>query len=269
MTGTVEAVAQVAGGFKVEVATADGPRRLTADLAFNAAGPFVADIGRMIGYDLPVRNVRQQKIAFEDRARAIPRDMPFSIDLDGQEIDWGDDDRALMLEDDAATWLAGPMPGGIHCKPEGAERGSWVKLGWAYTTEPSAPLWEPGLDDRFPEVVLRGAARLNPGLKVYYERLPRTMSHYGGYYTMTKENWPLVGPAGPDGSFVVGALSGFGTMAACAAGYLAAALATGAGGGAGLCSLARPRSLRWPGIRCRSGEDRSQQRPLAGAIAHR
>ena len=111
VTGTVEAVAQVAGGFKVEVATADGPRRLTADLAFNAAGPFVADIGRMIGYDLPVRNVRQQKIAFEDRARAIPRDMPFSIDLDGQEIDWGDDDRALMLEDDAATWLAGPMPG--------------------------------------------------------------------------------------------------------------------------------------------------------------
>ena len=54
------------------------------------------------------------------------------------------------------------------------------------------------------------------------------MSHYGGYYTMTKENWPLVGPAGPDGSFVVGGLSGFGTMGACAAGYLAAALATGA-----------------------------------------
>ena len=111
VTGTVEAVAQVAGGFEAEVATAEGPRRLAADVVFNAAGPFVADIGRMIGYDLPVRNVRQQKIAFEDRARAIPRDMPFSIDLDGQEIDWGDDDRALMLEDDAAAWLAGPMPG--------------------------------------------------------------------------------------------------------------------------------------------------------------
>ena len=228
VTGTVEAVAQVASGFEVEVATAEGPRRLAADVVFNAAGPFVADVGRMIGYDLPVRNVRQQKIAFEDRERAIPRDMPFSIDLDGQEIDWGDDDRALMLEDDAAAWLAGPMPGGIHCKAEGAERGSWVKLGWAYTTDPTKPLWEPELDDRFPEVVLRGAARLNPGLKVYYERLPRSMSHYGGYYTMTNENWPLIGPAGPDGSFVVGALSGFGTMGACGAGYLAAALATGA-----------------------------------------
>ena len=228
ITGTVEAVARAAGGFEVEVATAEGSRRPAADLVFNAAGPFVADIGRMTGYDLPVSNVRQQKIAFEDRERAIPRDTPFSIDLDGQEIDWGDDDRAVMLEDDAAAWLAGPMPGGIHCKPEGAERGSWVKLGWAYTTDPTTPRRESELDDRFPEVVLRGAARLNPALKIYYERLPRPMSHYGGYYTMTKENWPLVGPAGPDGSFVVGALSGFGTMAACAAGYLAAALAAGA-----------------------------------------
>lgn len=241
VTGTVEAVARAAGGFEAELATAGGSRRLAADLVFNAAGPFVADIGLMTGYDLPVRNVRQQKIAFEDRERAIPRGMPFSIDLDGQEIDWGDDDRAVMLEDEAAAWLAGPMPGGIHCKPEGAECGSRVKLGWAYTTESSAPLREPELDERFPEVVLRGAARLNPALKVYYERLPRPMSHYGGYYTMTKENWPLIGPAGPDGSFVVGALSGFGTMAACAAGYLAAALATGAEvpDYAGLLGLAR------------------------------
>ena len=228
VTGTVEAVARAAGGFEVEVATAGGSRRMAADLVFNAAGPFAAEIGRMTGYDLPVRNVRQQKIAFEDRERAIPRGMPFSIDLDGQAIDWGDDDRAVMLEDDGAAWLAGPMPGGVHCKPEGAERGSWVKLGWAYATESSAPLREPGLDDRFPEVVLRGAARLNPALRVYYERLPRRTSHYGGYYTMTKENWPLIGPAGPDGSFIVGALSGFGTMAACAAGHLAAALAAGA-----------------------------------------
>ena len=40
---------------------------------------------------------------------------------------------------------------------------------------------------------------------------------------MTAENWPLIGPAGPDGSFVVGALSGFGSMSACAAGSLCAA----------------------------------------------
>ena len=228
VAGVVEAVARNAGRFVAEVAAPGGSRRVAADLVFNAAGPFVARVGRMIGYDLPVHNVRQQKIAFEDRQQVIPRDMPFSIDLDGQVLDWQEDDRAHLLEDDSMAWLAGPMPGGIHCKAEGADRGTWIKLGWAYATDAAEPLREPALDDRFPEVVLRGAARLNPGLRVYYERLPRPLSHYGGYYTMTRENWPLIGPAGPDGSFVVGALSGFGTMAACAAGYLAAASATGA-----------------------------------------
>ena len=228
VTGTVEAVSAEHGGFAAEVAGAEGTHRIAADLVFNAAGPFVGGIGEMLGYALPVRNVTQQKIAFEDRQGVVPRDMPFSIDLDGQEIDWGAGDRALLEEDEASAWLAGPMPGGIHCKPEGAERGTWVKLGWAYATEAVEPLREPVLDDRFPEIVLHGAARLIPGLKAYYERLPRAVTHYGGYYTMTKENWPLIGPAGPEGSFVVGALSGFGTMAACAAGHLVAAQAVGA-----------------------------------------
>jgi len=46
--------------------------------------------------------------------------------------------------------------------------------------------------------------------------------HYGGYYTLTRENWPLIGGMEPKGAYVVGALSGFGTMAACAAGELCA-----------------------------------------------
>ena len=111
LTGTVEAVSPGHGGFAAEVAAGDGTRRVAADLVFNAAGPFVGDVGRMVGYDLPVRNIRQQKIAFQDRQRVIPRDMPFSIDLDGQEIDWEEGDRALLMEDEASAWLAGPMPG--------------------------------------------------------------------------------------------------------------------------------------------------------------
>jgi glycine/D-amino acid oxidase-like deaminating enzyme len=39
---------------------------------------------------------------------------------------------------------------------------------------------------------------------------------------MTKENWPLIGPMKSSGAFVAGALSGFGTMAACATGALVA-----------------------------------------------
>ena len=40
---------------------------------------------------------------------------------------------------------------------------------------------------------------------------------------MTGENWPLIGPMGPEGAFMNCAHSGFGTMAACAGGELCAA----------------------------------------------
>ena len=45
----------------------------------------------------------------------------------------------------------------------------------------------------------------------------------------TEENLPLIGPMATGGAFVVGALSGFGVMAAAAAGELAALHVTGAG----------------------------------------
>jgi glycine/D-amino acid oxidase-like deaminating enzyme len=169
---------------------------------------------------LPLANVLQQKIAFEDRAGAVPRTAPFSVDLDPQKLDWTDEERALLAEGDDGDWLTGPFPGGVHCRPEGG--GSWVKLGWAYNRQDGVPEWVPPLDPRFPEVVLRGASALVPALKAYEGRPPRRLTHYGGYYTMTRENWPLIGPMGPPGAFMVSALSGFGTMAACAAGELCA-----------------------------------------------
>ena len=66
-----------------------------------------------------------------------------------------------------------------------------------------------------------------PGLAVYLDRLPQPVVD-GGYYTKTRENRPLVGPLGVDGAFVVGAFSGFGVMAAAAAGELAAMYVTNA-----------------------------------------
>jgi len=103
-----------------------------------------------------------------------------------------------------------------------------IKLGWAYNRQPSYPnnnqslIEDPAYDSNFPELVVRGAARLNPSLKPYIEKLPKSRVHYGGYYTMTKENWPIIGPLDDVGSFVAGALSGFGSMGACAAGSLCA-----------------------------------------------
>ena len=193
--------------------------RVTADIVVNAAGPHVGEIAAMLGEDLPVVNTYQQKIAFPDEGAAIPRRMPFAIDLDGQAIDWTEEERSLLREDADTAWLAGSMPGGIHCRPDGGDGGTWIKLGWAYNTEPG----EPGPGPHFPEIVVRGASRLNPALRRYYGRLPRAAVQYGGYYTRTAENWPLIGPMRTPGAFVAGALSGFGTMAACAAGALCAA----------------------------------------------
>jgi glycine/D-amino acid oxidase-like deaminating enzyme len=103
-----------------------------------------------------------------------------------------------------------------------------LHLGWAYNRESSEPSREPVLDDTFPEIVLRGAARLIPALKGYYDRLPSMNRPHGGYYTMTDENLPIIGPLQTEGVFVVAALSGFGTMAACAAGELCAQWIEGA-----------------------------------------
>ena len=195
---------------------------IKAERIVNAAGPFIKEIATMLSVELPVHNTLQQKIAFEDTAKAIPRQMPFSIDLDGQYIDWTDEERELLAESGEHEWLTSELPGAIHCRPEGGDKGNWLKLGWAFNDSPAEPVRTPELMDAFPEIVLRGAARLNPNLKQYYAKLPASRHHYGGYYTLTDENWPLIGAMETEGSFVVGAMSGFGTMAACAAGELCA-----------------------------------------------
>jgi glycine/D-amino acid oxidase-like deaminating enzyme len=90
--------------------------------------------------------------------------------------------------------------------------------------EPVVPL--PPIDPHYFEVVLRGLSRMAPGLAAYFERLPRPVVD-GGYYAKTQENRPLVGPLGVEGAYILGALSGFGIMAAPAAGELLAAHVTG------------------------------------------
>lgn len=227
VTGLVTGIERHARGHRLAIRGKNAVYHLDADIVVNAAGPLAGDVAAMLGVDLPLHNVVQQKIAFPDAERAIPRDMPFSIDLDGQSLDWTDDERAILASDQATAFLAKPMPGAIHCRPDGGDAGNWVKLGWAFNAHREAASWSPALREDFPEVVLRGAARLNPALRRYYGRLPRQMHHYGGYYTRTEDNWPLIGPMGPEGAFMAVALSGHGTMGACATGELAAAWIAG------------------------------------------
>ncbi|MBU2676411.1 MAG: FAD-binding oxidoreductase, partial [Gammaproteobacteria bacterium] len=217
--------------YAIKIDCEDGIRIVEADVVINAAGPFIKRIGEMLGVDLPVINIYQQKIAFDDKLAAIPRDMPFSIDLDEKELSWTDEERALLAEDPECRWLTQMMPAGTHCRPEGGERGTWVKLGWAYNQRHSEPQHdlenETARDPQFPEIVMRGAAALLPSLTPYIQTPPARFAHYGGYYTMTTENWPLIGPMGPTNAYIAGAMSGFGSMSACAAGNLCAAWVCG------------------------------------------
>ncbi|KJC48129.1 FAD-dependent oxidoreductase [Bradyrhizobium sp. LTSP885] len=215
--------------FAVDV-LADGARQtIKADIIVNAAGPFAAHVSAMHGEQLPIINVLQQKIAFADRNHAVDRRMPFAIDLDGQTLAWSDDEREALASAPEFAGLLEPMPGSIHCRPDGGDHGEWIKLGWAFNEETTTePVREPELNPYFPEVVLRAASRLQPALAHYLGALPRDRVHYGGYYPMTKENWPLIGAAKTAGVFLATALSGYGTMGACAAGDLCARAVVGA-----------------------------------------
>jgi glycine/D-amino acid oxidase-like deaminating enzyme len=212
--------------FRLDLESAQGSTHVKADRIVNAAGPFFRDVGAMLGEDLPVRSVYQQKIAFQDRDHAIPRDMPFTIDLDDQQLSWSEEERDVLASDEATSRLLRALPGGIHCRPDGAVDGTWIKLGWAYNDQASDPHAEDPVDPHFPDIVLRAASRLHPALGAYIGRLPRGAHHYGGYYTMTRENWPLIGRMRTQGAFAAGALSGFGSMAACATGSICAAWIT-------------------------------------------
>lgn len=225
LRGHVESIVK-GDAYTLEVSTPNENLSLNADIIVNAAGPYVDDVAKMLGTDLPVENVFHQKIAFADTLHSVPRNQPFSIDIDQATLEWRDQDRAALEQDPSLSWLTKPIDGGIHCRPEGA--GNWIKLGWAYNRKPSqlgkhqVLMDDPMADPNFPEIVIRGAARLNPSLEPYINELPKGRVHYGGYYTMTKENWPLIGPLEQDGAFVVGALSGFGSMSSCAAGSVCA-----------------------------------------------
>jgi len=226
LRGSVSAISKERR-FTLDIAGAADTNIVAADVIINAAGPFAHRVARMLGEELLVSNVFEQKVAFEDCLGAIPRDMPFSIDLDEKTLGWTDEERVLLKEDPDLSWLTKSLPGGTHCRPEGGANGNWVKLGWAYNHVASEPqedlVNEPLSDPQFPEIVMRGAAALIPALAPYIASPPTRYSHYGGYYTMTDENWPLIGAMKTDGAFMVAALSGFGSMSACAAGKLCAA----------------------------------------------
>jgi glycine/D-amino acid oxidase-like deaminating enzyme len=203
-----------------------GGGRLPAGFFINTAGPLLGAVGRLLGVELPVRNELHLKLALRDSLGVVPRHAPLLIWNDPQTLAWTAEERQALAEDPETTCLLGELPPGAHLRPEGSGASPIALLLWEYRERYLEPAWPLPLDPLFTETVLRGAAAVLPALQRYLGRLSRPVLD-GGYYTQTPANQPLIGPLPVEGAFVLGALSGFGVMAACAAAELLAAHLTG------------------------------------------
>jgi sarcosine oxidase, subunit beta len=227
MSGRVTGIG-VAGGRVTNVRVNVGGELVTiATHTFvNAAGPFAPHVARLMEIDLPIYSELHLKIAFNDHLRVVPRDAPMIIAADATPLVWSDAEREVLRESDESRALLDVLPAGAHTRPEGGHDSPIALMLWPYAPHAMEPRIPPPLDPEYPEIVLRGLATILPGLSRYFERTPQPIVD-GGYYTRTRENRPLIGPLPVAGAYLIGALSGYGVMAACAAGELLAAYVTG------------------------------------------
>ncbi|MEP6494565.1 MAG: FAD-dependent oxidoreductase [bacterium] len=208
------------GGRVREVQLASGDIVAT-DKFVIAAGPALADVGRLLDLELPVAHELHAKMTFRDTRGAVRRDAPFVIWTDGMELDWSDEDREALARHEETRRLIEPLAGGVHLRPVDLAHGDEVYLIWTFESDPRPYAWPPVFNPRYGDVLLRGIARAIPGMAPYVSAQARGQVD-GGYYCKTRENRPLVGPLPIEGAFVLGALSGFGVMAAHAAAELLA-----------------------------------------------
>jgi glycine/D-amino acid oxidase-like deaminating enzyme len=192
----------------------------------NAAGPFLKDVGELLNVDLPVYNELHLKSAIKDQLEVIDRGAPVLIWNDTQRLPWSMEEREILAEDGELIWLLHEMPPGVHIRPEGGAGSQIILMLWEYSPNQVTAKFPVPIDPQYADIVLRGLVKMLPGMGAYVKKTPRP-SIDGGYYTRTRENRPLIGKLPVSGAYVIGALSGFGIMAACAAGELLASYVCG------------------------------------------
>ena len=224
LRGQIEAV-EIQDGQVQAVRLADGQRILTEHLVI-AAGPLLPRLAELMGLELPVYNELHLKVSFRDSLGIMPRAAPLLIWDDPQQLPWTSAEQQLLAEDPQGQALRGQMPARVHARPEGGLDSEILLMLWEYHTNRLEPAWPIPIDPFYADVVLRGLSTMLPGLQAYFEHAPRPYID-GGYYTRTPENRPLIGPLPVRGAYLIGALSGFGLMSACAAGELLALHVTG------------------------------------------
>ncbi|MEA1978077.1 MAG: FAD-dependent oxidoreductase [Chloroflexota bacterium] len=225
--GHVDRVDQRGGRVQaVQVRTKQGVLRIDTPNFVNAAGPFIKPVGVLLNEHLPVFSELHIKVSINDHLGVFPRNAPLLIWSDELQLPWRDDERAVLAEDDETRYLLETFPEGVHARPEGPQDSPIVLILWTYDVDPVQPTFPITYDSNYPEIALRGLARMLPALETYFDRPPKPWLD-GGYYTKTEENRPLVGPLSLDGAWIIGALSGFGLMASPACGELLSKHITG------------------------------------------
>ncbi|MCZ2115675.1 MAG: FAD-binding oxidoreductase [Anaerolineae bacterium] len=227
ISGKVTAVDTTGGRVNGVTVQAYGEEHQVQTRVFvNAAGPLVDKVGAMLGVDIPVFNELHGKVAINDTLGVVPRDAPLMVWSDPVELLWEDEEREELAAHEETRHLTEPFPGGVHFRPLGGPAAQTLLLLWTYHVEPTPATWPVSFDPEYAEVVVRGLARMIPGLAAYAGNIGRPFVD-GGYYCKTQENRPLIGPLPVEGAYIIGALSGYGIMASQAAADLLAAHVAG------------------------------------------
>jgi len=170
--------------------------RINTRVVVNAAGPFAINVGRWVGLDLPIYQMRRQRVFVAPHPK-IPQNAPLIMDVDNESY-----------------WR--PETGG-------------ALLGWHDPEEQkSEPLENPQGDWDFPAFNLEMCSRLSPFWSEVVEDLKQEdLSVYAGQYVHSPDDQPLIGPVSGIPGFFLNCSYWPGVMLSAAAGRWTCDLITG------------------------------------------
>jgi sarcosine oxidase, subunit beta len=170
--------------------------RINTRVVVNAAGPFAITVGRWVGLDLPIYQMRRQRVFVAPHPK-IPQDAPLVMDVDNESY-----------------WR--PETGG-------------ALLGWHDPDEQkSDPMEDPQGDWDFPAFTLEMCARLSPFWSEVVDDLKQEdLSVYAGQYVHAPDDQPLIGPVKAVPGFFLNCAYWPGVMLSAAAGRWTCDLITG------------------------------------------
>lgn len=205
----------------VTIAGEQGEHTINTERLVLSPGPYLHDVGQLLGLDLPVYCEGHVKVVLRDTKNGMPADSPLVLWMDPVRLPWSDEEREALAEDTSMRYLLDEFPGGVHGRPTGVAGHHYALMLWTYDVHIAAPTFPMAWDPHMPEIIIRGISRMLPGMNAYLDALPKTEVD-GGYYCKTPENRPLVGPLPVEGAYVNAAYSGYGIMTSCAGGELIA-----------------------------------------------